>query len=217
MATETTEQAKRRARKIISELKKRHPDATLALNFSSPLELLIALILAAQARDDLVNQVTQEVFKRYRTASDWANEDPETLQEQLRKINFYRNKTRSIQRACQTLTEKFNGEVPDRIEDLVSIPGIGRKTANIILGNAFNKPAIGVDTHVARLAQRLGFTDKKDPDKIEADLSPIVPEKDAVKFCHLLQFHGRRVCLAKRPDCPNCTIRSLCPYPDKAE
>lgn len=213
---ESPNQKRARVKQIIAALKRAHPDARLALNFTNPLELLIALILAAQARDDLVNSVTAHVFRKYRTAADWANETPASLHAQLRQINFYRNKTRSIQRACAVLVEKFDGRVPDRLEDLLSLPGVGRKTANIILGNAFDQPAIGVDTHVGRLAQRLGLTEQTDPDKIEADLVPLVPARDAVKFCHLLQFHGRRVCLAKKPDCPNCTVARLCPHPKTA-
>jgi len=196
---------------VIAKLKKEHPDAKLALDFSSPLELLVALILAAQARDDLVNTVTPAVFKRYKTARAYAEESEEILQDQLKKINFYRNKTKSIQKACAALVEKFNGKVPDRLEDLIELPGVGRKTANIILGNAFGQSAIGVDTHVLRLSQRLGWTKQKNADKVEADLTPIVPSKDAVALCHLLQFHGRRVCTAKNPDCAHCVIADLCP------
>src|SRR6266849_804975 len=154
---ESLKQKRARVKKIIAALKKAHPDARLALNFSNPLELLVALILAAQARDEVVNSVTAELFKKYRTAADWAKEKPEKLQAQLRRINFYRNKTRAIQNACRVLVEKFGGKVPDNFDDLMTLPGVGRKTANIILGNAFGKPAIGVDTHVARLAGRLGL------------------------------------------------------------
>ena len=214
---ESLEQKRARVKKIIATLKKTHPDAKLALDFSNPLELLIALILAAQARDDLVNAITVELFRKYRTAADWTNEKPETLHEQLRKINFYRNKTRSIQNSCRALVEKFAGQVPDKIDDLLTLPGVGRKTANILLGNAFGIPAIGVDTHVRRVSQRLGLTKMEEPDEIEADLVQIVPKKDWVKFCHLLQFHGRRVCVAKAPDCPHCSINKLCPCPKKTK
>jgi endonuclease-3 len=204
-------------KKIIAALKKTHPDAKLALDFSNPLELLVALILAAQARDDLVNAVTAEAFKRYRTAANWADEKSERLHEQLRRINFYRNKTRSIQNACRVLVEKFGGRVPDTLDELLTLPGVGRKTANILLGNAFGQPAIGVDTHVMRLSQRLGLTTEAKPDDIEADLTQIVPPAESVNFCHLLQFHGRRVCIAKKPDCPHCSIRKLCPFPQKVK
>jgi endonuclease-3 len=212
---ESSTQRRARVRKIIAALKKKFPDARLELDFNDPLELLIALILAAQARDDLVNSITAGLFKKYRTAADWAREDTETLHEQLRKINFYRNKTRSIQKACAVLGEKFGGQVPDNLDDLLTLPGVGHKTANIILGNAFRRPAIGVDTHVGRVSQRLGLTPNDEPDKIEADLTEIVPVQDQVKFCHLLQFRGRRVCYARKPDCPHCPIERLCPHPDK--
>jgi len=214
---ESLEQKQTRVKKIVATLKKTHPDAKLALEFSNPLELLVALILAAQARDDLVNSVTAGAFKKYRTAAAWASEKPEKLQEQLRKINFYRRKTAAIQDACRELVERFGGEVPDNLDDLITLPGVGRKTANIVLGNAYRKQTIGVDTHVARLSQRLGLTEKKVPDKIEPDLMAVVPSRSRVKFCHLLQFHGRRICLAKKPDCPNCPINRLCPYPDKSK
>ena len=204
-------------KKIIRRLEQVHSDAKLDLDFSNPLELLIALILAAQARDDLVNQVTVELFKKYRTAKDYARIPLEKLQEQLRKINFYRNKARSIHNCCTEIVKRFGGKVPERLEDLLTLPGVGRKTANIVLGNAFDQPTIGVDTHVMRLSQRLGLTTNTNPDKIEFDLSPLVPEKQRVRFCHLLQYHGRRVCFAKKPRCPECTIRSLCPYPEKTK
>jgi endonuclease-3 len=215
MARESTEKKKARVRKIIAALRKAHPDAQQALEFSSPLDLLVALILAARARDDVVNAVTAEVFQKYRTAAAWADEDSEVLEAQLQRVNFYRKKTAAIQKACRVLVEEFSGEVPDNLEDLLTLPGVGRKTANIVLGNAFGKQTIGVDAHVARLAQRLGLSDTKDPDKIESDLKQVVPKPSSVKFCHLLQFHGRRVCLAKKPDCPGCSIRRLCPHPDK--
>ena len=206
-----------RIKKILAQLEKVHPDARLALDFTSPLELLIALILAAQARDDLVNKITVDLFKTYRNAADYANAPPALLIKQIGKINFYRNKAKSIHNCCKGLVERFGGQVPDNLNDLVSLPGVGRKTANIVLGNAFGQQAIGVDTHVMRLSQRLGFTKKTDPDKIEADLTEIVPEKRRVRFCHLMQYHGRRVCVAKKPKCPQCTINGLCPFPEKTK
>ena len=206
-----------RIKKILARLEKVHPDAKLALDFTNPLELLIALILAAQARDDLVNKITVDLFKTYRSAADYANAPPALLEKQIGKINFYRNKAKSIHNCCKELVERFGGQVPDNLNDLVSLPGVGRKTANIVLGNAFGHQAIGVDTHVMRLSQRLGFTKKTDPDKIEADLTEIVPEKQRVRFCHLMQYHGRRVCVAKKPKCPQCTINGLCPFPEKTK
>lgn len=211
MASEPAKSRQARVRRIIATLKRTHPDAKLALNFSTPLELLVALILAAQARDDLVNAVTEDLFTKYRTATDWS-----TLQEQdVRRINFYRQKTRSIRNAAAMIAVRHAGKAPDRLEELLELPGVGRKTANIILGNVFGRPAIGVDTHVGRLSQRLGLTTQDDPDKIETDLMKIVPAQNAVKFCHLLQFHGRRVCTASHPHCPACSITKLCPWPEK--
>lgn len=202
---------------ILTRLKKAHPDAKLDLDFSNPLELLIALILAAQARDDLVNQVTPELFNANSTAADYAKLPLAKLEKQIGKINFYRNKAKSIHNCCTQLVERFNGQVPDTLENLVSLPGVGRKTANIVLGNGFSQQTIGVDTHVMRLSQRLGFTNKTDPDKIEADLTAIVPAKQRVRFCHLMQYHGRRVCFAKKPKCTECTIEELCPFPGKSK
>jgi endonuclease-3 len=219
-ATKTNSNAARkkaRIKRIIERLEKAHPDAKLDLDFANPLELLIALVLAAQARDDLVNRVTVDLFKKYRTAEDYARETLPQLENQINKINFYRNKAKSIHNCCSEIVKRFNGKVPARLDDLLSLPGVGRKTANIVLGNSFGQPTIGVDTHVMRLSQRLGFTKNTNPDKIEFDLTPLVPEKQRVRFCHLLQYHGRRVCFAKRPGCPSCTIRSLCPYPNKTE
>ncbi len=206
-----------RVKRILTRLEKIHPDAKLALDFTNPLELLIALILAAQARDDLVNKITVDLFRSHRSAADYAGESLESLQQQIGKINFYRNKARSIHNCCRELMERFGGRVPDNLEDLVSLPGVGRKTANIVLGNAFGQQAIGVDTHVMRLSQRLGFSKKTDPDKIEADLMAIVPEKQRVRFCHLLQYHGRRICVAQKPKCPECAIKDLCPFPGKTK
>lgn len=213
----TWEKNKKRVVKIIEKLNRAHPDAKLALDFSNPLELLIALILAAQARDDLVNQITPQLFKKYRTAKDYARTSLSKLQEDLRRINFYRVKTRRIQNCCRDIVQRFQGRAPNRLDDLLTLPGVGRKTANILLGNAFGQQVIGVDTHVMRVSQRLGLTRNIDPDKIEFDLMPLVPEKQRVRFCHLLQYHGRRVCVGQKPRCPQCTINQLCPYPHKTK
>lgn len=217
MARESLGEKQARVRRIIAVLKRTHPDAKLALNFSNPLELLVALILAAQARDDLVNRVTPGLFRKYRTAADYANEKESVLQKQVSRINFFRQKTRSIQKACAMLVKDFGGKVPDNMDDLLRLAGVGRKTANAILANAFGQPAIVVDTHTRRLSQRLGLTNKDVPDKIEIDLVKIVPQKEWTKFCHLLQFHGRRVCTARNPKCPNCSIGTLCPWPLKTK
>jgi endonuclease-3 len=202
---------------VIARLEKVHADAKLDLDFTDPLELLIALILAAQARDDLVNKITAELFKTNRSAADYANLPIAELERQIRRINFFRNKAKSIHNCSAQLVARFGGEVPANLVDLVSLPGVGRKTANIVLGNAYGQDTIGVDTHVMRLSQRLGFTKKTDPDKIEAELMAIVPKQKRVRFCHLLQYHGRRVCLAKKPKCPECTIRNHCPFPGKTK
>ena len=210
-------EAAARLKKILPRLEKAYPDAKLDLDYKTPLELLIALILAAQARDDLVNQITANLFKIHQSAADYAATPLPMLETQIGKINFYRTKARSIHNCCHDLVDRFAGKVPDNLDDLLSLPGVGRKTANILLGNAYGRQTIGVDTHVARLSQRLGFTKNTDPDKIEADLMTIVPEKQRVRFCHLLQYHGRRVCLAKKPNCPACVIRELCPFPHKTQ
>jgi endonuclease-3 len=217
MARESQAAKAARVRKLIALLKRAHPDAKLALDFANPLELLVALILAAQARDDLVNVVTPALFQEYRSAADYAKQDESTLQKQVSRINFFRQKTRSIQKACAMLVQDFGGRVPDNIDDLLKLPGVGRKTANAILANAFGQPAIVVDTHTWRLSQRLGLTRQDDPDKIEADLVKVVPQREWTKFCHLLQFHGRRVCTARNPNCPNCSINKLCPWPEKTK
>ena len=198
---------KPRLRRILFVLKQTHPDAKLALNFSNPIELLIALILAAQCRDDVVNEVTGKLFRKYRTAKDWMK----LRQDEIGRITFFRNKTRSIHGAVGLLVDRFGGRVPDDLEELLQLPGVGRKTGNAVLANAFGQPAIVVDTHVWRLSQRLGLTRKDEPDAIEADLMKIVPRREWTKFCHLLQFHGRRVCMARKPNCPVCSVNKLCP------
>jgi endonuclease-3 len=208
---------KSRVRAIIKRLESAQTDAKLDLNFTNPLELLLALILAAQARDELVNEITKDLFRIKRSAADYAGTSLEDLEQRIRRINFYRTKARAIQRCCQALVERFGGKVPNRLEDLLSLPGVGRKSANILLGNAFGDDVIGVDTHVLRVSQRLGLTRNTDPDKVEADLMPLVPAGKRVRFCHLLQYHGRRVCLAKRPDCPHCVVEPLCSYADKTQ
>ncbi len=206
----------KRVAALIGRLKRAHPDAKLALDFTSPFELLIALILAAQCTDERVNQVTGTLlFKKYRGPADYVRVPAAELEADIRPTGFYRNKTKTVQACCRELLERFAGEVPRTLEELTSLRGVGRKTANIVLGNAFGQPAIGVDTHVMRLSQRLGLTTQSDPDKIEADLTQLVAPKERTHFCHLLQYHGRRVCVARKPQCPECVIRDLCPYPDK--
>jgi endonuclease-3 len=195
----------------IRRLEAAHGDAKQALEFSSPLELLIALILAAQCTDERVNQVTKPLFKKYRDAEAFARASQETLEEEVRSTGFYRNKAKAIRTCCCEILDRFDGNVPEGVEDLVSLPGVGRKTANIVIGNAFGRPALGVDTHVKRLAGRLGFSEQTDPDRIEKDLCELVPKKNWVRFCHLLQFHGRRICKARKPRCETCPGADMCP------
>lgn len=204
-----------RVRKILRALGTAFPDARLELDFTTPLELLIALMLAAQSRDVAVNALTPELFSRFRTAADWASADPRELEAALKKINFHRTKAAGIREACRALVERFRGKVPDDLDDLLTLPRVGRKTANVLLANAFGHDVIGVDTHVARLARRLGFSSRADPDKIEADLMAVVPSGQRRRFTHLMQIHGRRICAAKRPECPQCPVAALCPYPSK--
>lgn len=203
--------------KVIAALGAAHPDATLALDYASPLELLVALILAAQCTDAKVNEVTPALFARFRSAPDFAAVGQEELERWIRPTGFYRQKAKAIRACCQQLVERFDGTVPSDRDALLTLPGVGRKTANILLGNAFGVPAIGVDTHVARVSQRLGLTAESDPDKIETDLTARVPRRDQIRFCHLLQFHGRRICQARKPRCAECVLLKLCPYPDKTQ
>ena len=213
---EAPQEKGRRVQKIYQVLDRTYAGVTLALHFTTPLELLIALILAAQCTDERVNQVTDGLFKKYRTPQDWAKADRTVLEGEIRSTGFYRNKAKAIQECCRQIVNRFGGKVPETLEDLVTLPGVGRKTANILRGNAFGEPAIGVDTHVARLSQRLGFTSHADPDRIEFDLNPLVPDKMKTRFCHLLQAHGRTICLARKPNCPACGVNELCPYPTQA-
>jgi endonuclease III len=203
--------------KIIAGLERTYPDAKLALDYSSPLELLVALILAAQCTDAKVNEVTPTLFKRFQTARDFAAVPQPELEELVRQTGFFRQKAAAIRACCRQLVERFGGEVPRELDSLLSLPGVGRKTANILRGNAFGIPAIGVDTHVGRLSQRLGLSRQTEPEKIEADLTAIIPESKQIRFCHLLQAHGRKVCIARKPDCPFCVLLVICPYPDKTE
>lgn len=197
---------------VVKRLKKEYPGAATELNWENPLELLVATILSAQTTDVRVNEVTEKLFHKYRTAEDYAAADPEQLQEDIRPTGFYRNKARSLQGMARALAEDHDGEVPQTMEELVALPGVGRKTANVVLGNAFGvNEGVVVDTHVRRLSNRLGLTDEKDPEKIERDLLKKVPEKDRTLFAHLLIFHGRRVCKSRKPDCPNCVLNDICP------
>jgi endonuclease-3 len=202
----------KRVREIIKILSKEIPDSRIALKFSKPLELLIATILSAQCTDVKVNQVTAHLFKKYRSAKAYAEVDLREFEEDIRPTGFYRNKAKAIQKCCQELGHRFGGKVPQMLEDLVSLPGVGRKTANVILGNAFGVPGIVVDTHVQRVSQRIGLTKNADPVKIEFDLMEIVPKEEWTHFSNLLIWHGRRTCVARKPLCEICPIRKLCEY-----
>src|SRR5512136_2156176 len=197
----------RRVKEIIKILSKEIPNSRIALRFSDPLELLIATILSAQCTDVKVNQVTGDLFKKYRTAKDYAESDRGTLEEEIRPTGFYRNKAKSVQKCCQELVKRFGGEVPKSLDDLVTLPGVGRKTANVLLGNAFGIPGIAVDTHVHRVSRRIGLTKNDDPVKIEFDLMEIVPQEEWTHFSNLLVWHGRRTCVARKPLCGMCPIR----------
>ncbi len=202
---------KDRARKIIARLKKAYPDAKCSLNHTNPLELLIATILSAQCTDERVNTVTADLFRKYRSCADYLKVPASELQNDVRTTGFFRNKTKSIQGACKVLTEKYGDSVPDTIEELLELPGVARKTANVVLGNAFGiASGIVVDTHVSRLSRRLGLTKNRQPEKIEQDLVELVPKKDWIDFSHLLIYHGRQVCKARKPLCEKCIIEKYC-------
>ena len=203
---------KARARKIIARLKKEYPDATCALHHSSALELVVATILSAQCTDARVNMVTPQLFAKYRTAADYAAADPRVLEKEIQSTGFFRNKTKSIIGMAQALVERHGGEVPQTMEELTALPGVGRKTANVILGTWFKKnEGVVVDTHVHRLTRLLKLTRQDDPVKIEQDLMEIVPREDWTWFSHTLILHGREVCIARRPRCADCVINRLCP------
>jgi endonuclease-3 len=197
---------------VVARLKAEYPDARTELDWKSPLELLVATVLSAQTTDVQVNRVTQGLFAKYRTAEDYANADPSELEEDIRPTGFYRNKARSLRNMAGALVEEHGGEVPNTMQELVALPGVGRKTANVVLGNAFGvDEGIVVDTHVRRVSGRLGLTENTDPVKIEQDLMEVIPEEDWTVFSHLLILHGRRTCKARKPDCPNCTLNDICP------
>jgi endonuclease-3 len=202
---------KEKAKEVIKRLKEAYPSARIALNFQNPLQLLIATILSAQCTDERVNQVTAELFKRYRTAQDFASAPLEELSLAIKSTGFFQQKARYIKEACRILNEKYGGEVPRSMEELLELPGVARKTANIVLSNAYGiVEGIPVDTHVSRLAQRIGLAKSKHAEKIEKELMEIVPREEWFIFPYLLQAHGRKVCIAKKPKCPECLLKDIC-------
>jgi endonuclease III len=209
--------AAQRIGKILTILKKCFPGASVALRFGNPLELLIATILSAQCTDKRVNMITPGLFAKYKSAQDWAKAKLESIENDIRSAGFYHNKAVSIQGACRGVIENFAGRVPDTMDELITLPGVGRKTANCVLANAFGKPAIMCDTHVIRLSRRLQLSENSDPVKLEFDLAEIIPEKDWTTFSHTIILHGRNICQARKPDCPNCAIAKYCPSANKPE
>lgn len=213
---------KARVRRIITKLNKEYPDAKCLLDHANPLELLVATILAAQCTDERVNKTTPALFARFRSAADFAAASTEALEGMIRSCGTFRNKARAIVACCKELAEKHGGQVPAEMDVLSNLPGVGRKTANVVLANCFGVPGIIVDTHMIRVAGRLGLADphsveKKYAEKIEKELMEAVPQKDWTLFSHLMTFHGRRCCYARKPECPRCPVNALCPYPDKTK
>lgn len=203
---------KKRTRDIIRRLKRAYPDAKTALNHSNPFELLIATILSAQSTDVRVNIVTADLFRKYKKPEDYLKVSAHELEKDIHSTGFFRNKTKSIQGTAKLLTEQYGGEVPQTMDELLELPGVARKTANVVLGNAFGiKAGVVVDTHVTRLSHRLALSEEKTAEKIEQDLIPIVPKKDWVIFPHLMIYHGRQICKARNPLCAECAIEKLCP------
>jgi len=212
---ETITGKKARARKLLQALARAYPDAKIALNFETPLQLLVATILSAQCTDERVNMVTPALFRTYPTARQLARADPARLEQAIRSTGFYRAKTRSLLGMAQALVERHGGEVPREREALTALPGVGLKTANVVIGNAFGGDALAVDTHVFRVSQRLGLARADDPDEIHDQLVAVLPRGRLTQATHLLIVHGRRTCLARKPACPACPIKTLCPWPDK--
>lgn len=212
----TLETRRSRVQSILPILKKTYPDARCSLNYTTPFELLVATILSAQCTDDRVNLVTQDLFKKYRTPQDYAQASQEELERDIQSTGFYRNKAKSIRAMARSLLDLHDGQVPDTMEHLTALAGVGRKTANVVLGNAFGKNiGITVDTHVTRLSNRLGLTTHQDPVKIEYDLMQIVPQEDWTLWSHLLIHHGRAICKALKPRCKECPILAFCPHGQK--
>lgn len=211
-AQEPLDALKKRTREIIRRLKRAYPDAKCSLNHTSAFELLVATILSAQCTDERVNIVTADLFRKYRGPQDYLNVSPRELEKDIQSTGFFRNKTKSIQGTSKMLLEEYGGRVPQSMDELLELPGVARKTANVVLGNAFDiKSGVVVDTHVTRLSHRLGLSEEKDPTKIERDLAELVPKKDWVIFPHLMIAHGRKICRARNPLCDQCPVERLCP------
>lgn len=209
---ESMDELKTRTRDVIRRLKRAYPDAKCSLNHSNPFELLVATILSAQCTDERVNIVTADLFRKYKQPEDYLKVSPRELEKDIQSTGFFRNKTKSIQGTSKMLTEQYGGTVPHTMDELLELPGVARKTANVVLGNAFEiKSGVVVDTHVTRLSHRLGFTQQKTAEKIEQDLVLIVPKKDWVIFSHLLIAHGRKICKARNPLCDQCPVEKQCP------
>jgi endonuclease-3 len=207
-----TKEEKARTKKIIRLLKREYPQAACSLNYSNPLELLVATILSAQCTDERVNQLTPELFRKYPKCDDYFKVSQSELEQDIRPTGFYRNKARAIQGACRLIKEQHAGSVPDELEKLLELPGVARKTANVVLGNAFGiASGVVVDTHVSRLSQRLGLSQEAQPEKIERDLMSLVPRADWILFPHLMIAHGRKICKARTPLCAECVLERLCP------
>jgi len=204
-----------RVKKILSLLEKAYSDARLVLHYKNPLELLVATILAAQCTDERVNKVTETLFKKYKTAKDYSSTRQEIFEQEIRSTGFYKNKAKNIIACNKELVERFRGNVPDTMEDLVTLPGVGRKTANVLLGNVFGKQAMAVDTHVFRVAHRLELAKSNDPDKVELELCRIIPQEKWTRSCLVIGTHGRRTCVARKPLCDVCVVEKLCNAPDK--
>ena len=211
-ATETIAMRRARAERIMAELRRLYPDARCSLNFSNPLELLVATILSAQCTDERVNQVTATLFQKYRSAADYARSRPGELEQDVKQTGFYRNKARHIREAARLIAERYHGEVPRTMAELLTLPGVARKTANVVLGNAYGVvEGVVVDTHVGRLARRMGLSDSEDPARVEQDLMALFPQRDWLTLSHTLIYHGRAICQARQPLCNQCTLVDLCP------
>ena len=204
-----------RVKKILSLLEKAYPDAKLVLHYNNPLELLIATILAAQCTDERVNKVTDTLFKKCKTAQDYASAEQDVFEQEIRSTGFYKNKAKNIIACGKELVERFDGKVPDTMEDLVTLPGVGRKTASVLLGNIFGKQAVAVDTHVFRVSHRLELAKANDPDKVEQELCKTIPQEKWTRSCLVVGTHGRRTCIARKPLCNVCVVEKLCHSPDK--